>query len=313
MKRLFALSLILCMAFLLISCGQPDITTTTTGTNTNSGTTPTTDVEQSIPYQSALVSGKFSKFDLQDTCTSGKGYIEFQGDSVQCTGTGVRVEGTKVTIFEAGCYTVCGQSNNGQIIVEINKLEKVHLVLQGITLRCEDSAPLWVKSADKVSVTLKEGTVNTFSDGTTFGTSVDAPNATIYAKDSLTFNGTGKLVVLANLHNGIDCSNDLKFISGTYEITAKNNALKGNDAVAILSAHMTISAGKDGIKSDTVGDPQKGVVYIAGGTFIITTMDDGIQAESALDLQGGHFTFYCAGKDINPKGQYHIGDGVTSN
>ena len=55
----------------------------------------------------------------------------------------------------------------------------------------------------------------------------DEPKAAVYAKDDLTFNGNGSLTVNANYKNGIQCKDALKFVSGTYMITAVNNGLVG--------------------------------------------------------------------------------------
>ena len=42
--------------------------------------------------------------------------------------------------------------------------DKVQLVLSGVTMSNDDSACIFVKNADKVFITLAEGTTNTLSD-----------------------------------------------------------------------------------------------------------------------------------------------------
>lgn len=306
MKRFFLLFVLLCLMLCTVGCGEEAATTaatTTTGTGTeNAGAV--------IPFQSELVSGQFTKFDQKTDVAADAPYIVFSGSAVSCSAPGVTVDGTTAVITAGGEYVVCGICPDGQLIIEVPKTEKVHLVFDGLSLACDLSAPLYVKSADKVTVTLKDGTVSTFADTATPLTALDAPTACIYAKDDLTFNGSGALRVEAQRNNGIGCSNDLCFISGTYEVTAPKNALKGNDSLAILDGTFTLNAGKDACKADTIDDPAKGFIYIAGGTFRMTAGDDGLQASTAIELQGGRFRFACTGKKVNAKLQYHRADSV---
>lgn len=308
MKKVLILLLMFVVAFGLVACQD---TATQSSSSQNNTTSQNTDSNGAIRYNSALISGKFSKFDLEISCGLFTGDLVYSSQGVDFIGDGAVIDGTVATITKPGCYRVSGECADGQLVISVSSLEKVHIVLNGLTLTCQNNAPFVVLNADKVCVTLVKDTVNTFSDGLSFGTSVDAPNACIYAKDSIAFNGEGTLVVNAKLHNGIDCSNDLKFISGNYQVTAANNAIKGNDSVAILNATMNIVAGKDAIKSDTDNDSTKGFVYISSGVFNITAEDDGIQATTAIEIQGGCFVLTCGGKNINAKDKLHISEQVV--
>ena len=302
MKKLVSVCLLFCLCLLLVACKDTPTTTSSTSTNPTAGS--------AINYVSDYVTGKFSKVDLTDTFTSYNASIVFSSDSVQTTGTGVMVNGTSATITKGGVYTLSGSCSNGQLIVSVDKLEQVHIVLSGLSLACQNSAPFWVKSADKVVVTLKGGTVNKFEDGTTYGADIDAPNACMYAKDDLTFNGAGSLEVISHLNNGIGCSNDLKFISGTYTVSAVNNAIKGKDSIAVLAGNITVLAADDAFKSDNDSEAGKGFIYIAGGSFDITASDDGLQAVTAIELAGGTFVMRCSGKNVNCDGSIHRAEGV---
>lgn len=298
MRKIVSACLLLCLCFTLVACKD-----TPTTTNTASTTQPTT--AGAIDYVSDYVTGKFSKVDLKDSFNSYNGSITFSSNSVQTTGTGVTVSGTVATINKGGVYTVNGSCGNGQLIVSVDKLEQVHIVLAGLSLSCQTGAPFWVKSADKVVVTLKSDTVNKFEDGTTFGADIDAPNACVYSKDDLTFNGAGSLEVISHLNNGIGCTNDLKFISGTYTVSALNNAIKGKDSIAVLAANITVLAADDAFKSDNDTEQGKGFIYIAGGNFDITATDDALQAITAIELAGGTFSIGCGGKSVNCDGAIH--------
>ena len=106
----------------------------------------------------------FTSFDLRDSWTAAT-EITFTDTAVTINGSGAAADGTVVTITAPGVYKLQGSCADGQVLVEIDKAEKAQLVLAGLTLTCQSSAPLYVLSADKVSLTLAPDTVNTFTDG----------------------------------------------------------------------------------------------------------------------------------------------------
>lgn len=251
-------------------------------------------------------SDEFTDFDQRDSWTEAV-IITFDNDAVTVNGSGVSVDGTTVYITSEGTYMLSGSCENGQIIVDVAKEDKVQLVLGGLTLACADSAPLYVLSADKVGLTLAPGSVNTFTDGVNYTRTFEkAPNAAICSRDDLTINGSGELNVTANFNNGIGCKNDLKIVGGTVTVTAVKNALKGDDSVAIKGGSITLTAGKDAIKADTADKPGKGYVYIEGGEIDINAGDDAIQGQTDVTVKGGKIAVSCEGKTINSKGTQDV-------
>ena len=183
----------------------------------------------------------------------------------------------------------------------------------GLTLTCQSSAPLYVLSADKVSLTLAPDTVNTFTDGKAYTAAFEKqPNACICSRDDLVINGTGTLNVQGNFNNGIGTKNDLRIAGGVITVSAVKNALKGNDSVAIQNGAITLTAGKDAIKADNEDKPDKGYVYIAGGDIRITAGDDAIQATQDVTITGGALTVTATGKAVNSKGSQDIASGVIN-
>ncbi|MBO4837118.1 MAG: carbohydrate-binding domain-containing protein [Clostridia bacterium] len=254
----------------------------------------------------------FTKFDQRSSWTEAAA-ITFSDEGVLVNGSGVAVDGTTARITQPGTYMVTGSCADGQLLVEVTKDEKVQLVLGGLSLSCSDSAPLYVLSADKVSLTLAPGSSNFFSDGAVYTRPFEKePNACICARDDLTINGSGELKVEGNNNNGIGCKNDLKIVSGTVTVTAVKNALKGNDSVAIKDGIITLTAGKDGIKSDNEDEPGKGYVYVGGGTLDITAADDALQGQQDVTVSGGSILVSVEGKTVNSKGTQDIAQGVIN-
>lgn len=222
--------------------------------------------------------------------------IIFQGDSIFTLASGVTVEGSTVTFTEAGTYVLSGTLNDGQIVVNATKEDKVILVLNGVEITCKDSSPIYVMQADKTILYLADGTVNRVSDGSVyvFENGETEPDAAIFAKDDLTIKGTGSLTVDANYQDGIVCKNDLKITGGILTIDAVNQGIKGKDSLTIKGGDITVTAGDDGIKSsnEALEEDGKAVgwVWIEGGTITVTAGDDAIHAESDLTIEGGTIT-----------------------
>ena len=282
------------------------------------GDTSATDGVQKDPnatLPNVQASANFSEYDTTisfDSNTATK--ITLADGASKADGDGAKIDGDVITINRPGTYILSGTLTDGRIIVTVEKVEKVQLVLNNVKVTSSTTAPLYITSADKVSITLPESSVNSFEDANYYDTeSVSlGVNACIFSKDDLTVNGYGKLIVTGNYNNGIGTSNDLKIVSGTVEVSAMNNALKGKDSVLINSGTVTVEAGKDGLKSDETDDPAKGLVCIEGGTVIITSIDDAIQAENSIIITGGTVTTYAEGKSYNCKnldGTVTINDG----
>ncbi|MCQ2453466.1 MAG: carbohydrate-binding domain-containing protein [Clostridia bacterium] len=254
----------------------------------------------------------FTKYDLDASWTEAV-TVTFSENGVLVNGSGAAVDGTTVYINAAGTYVLSGECANGRVQVEVDKNAKVHLVLNGLTLTCADSAPIYIVSADKCKITLADGSVNTLTDAAAYTLALDKqPNACIYAKDDLCINGNGILTVNGNMGNGIGTKNDLHIVSGNITVVAAKNALKGNDSVSIKDGTLVLNAAGDGIKADTDNKAGKGYVYIAGGSITIVSGDDGIQSATDLSITGGQINVEAEGKTVNSKGTQSIASGTIA-
>lgn len=223
--------------------------------------------------------------------------ITLNGNTISYTGSGATVNGSTITIKSPGSYVISGKLNDGQIIVELTKDEQAELILSGADISCSYSAPIYVKSADKVTVNLYPSTVNTLSDTGeyTYTTSEeDEPNATLFSKDDLTVKGSGTLTVNASFNNGITSKNDLKIKNGNITVNAENDGLRGKDSVEISGGKIKITSNGDGIKT-TSEEEDKGYIVIDGGELDINSKQDGIQAQNYCTVNSGNITIKTNG------------------
>lgn len=230
--------------------------------------------------------------------------ITLSDEGIAIDGEGASADGSVLTISAEGAYILSGALSNGRIVVSCADSEKVQLVLAGVDIHSEDYAALYVEEADKVFVTLAEGTENALSDGAEYALEEgDNVDATVFSRADITFNGAGALAVTGNYNHAVVSKDDLVVTGGTYTITAVGHGLNGKDCVKISGGTFVIDAGGDGIQSDNDEDAERGYVYITGGSFDITAACDGIQAETELRIEGGEFAIATGGGSANASTQ----------
>lgn len=244
----------------------------------------------------------FTQNDLNaDWDTSGATKISLSDEGSTVVGNGAYVNGGDVHIIYAGKYLLSGELSDGSVIIEADGDDKIWLMFDGVTLHCEDSAALRVEQAEKVFITLKDGTENTLSSGSDF--SEEAVSAgidgTIYSRDDLTVNGEGALNITADYQHGIVCNDDLKITGGEITVTAAQDAIHANDSVRIKEADLTLNAGDDGITASN--DDETSFIYVESGNIDIPTCYEGLEAVQ-ITISGGTIDIKPTDDGINANG-----------
>ncbi|KAH3764655.1 dockerin type 1 [Pelomyxa schiedti] len=221
--------------------------------------------------------------------------ISLQGTAISVSGSGVDVSGTVATITSAGTYTVVGSLKDGQLIVDCDDKDSVEIILNSASITCSTGSALLVNQHD-TKITLSAGTSNSLTDGSTYANPDDDPNAALFSKDGLTIAGSGKLIVTGNYADGITSKDELVITGGTITVDSVDDGIRGKDSITISgSPVITIIAGGVALKSDK---NESGTVLIQGGTFVVDSTGDAIDAEYSVDITGGAFQFTSKGKGI---------------
>jgi hypothetical protein len=203
-------------------------------------------------------------------------------------------------ITAEGTYIFSGTTTGHQIRVTLGDTEKAQIVLSNAHITSSDGPAIYITSGDKTFITLAEGTENSLTDTTNYTLEDgDEPNACLFSKSDLTINGTGTLTVIGNYNHGVYSKDDLSLVSGTLNVTAINDALKGKDFVQVASGTYHLTAGSDGIVSSNTDDGALGYIVIQDGNFTIHANNDGIQAETLLQIEGGTFDILTGGGSAN--------------
>lgn len=282
-------AVILAMCLMTSGCGSQNYTTNNKNTDTTvtssitAQDTNVTHADDADNYKTEIT-GEFS-------ITSTDGSTITQNDSVY-------------TITQAGEYTVTGLLSEGQIVVNADDNAEITIVLNGTSITCSNGSPIYIKNADNVKIKSEENTYNCIVDARTEAydnsdnSSSENGNAAIYAACDLKLVGKGALSVTGNYNNGIQSKDDISIKNVTIKVNAVNNAIKGNDEVAIESGEIiAISRKGDGIKTSnsslSTKGKQKGNVIISGGNIDIYAACDGIDAAYGVDVSGdGNLNIY---------------------
>lgn len=282
-------AVILAMCLMTSGCGSQNYTTNNKNTDTTIASSITaqdtnvTHADDADNYKTEIT-GEFS-------ITSTDGSTITQNDSIY-------------TITQAGEYTVTGLLSEGQIVVNADDNAEITIVLNGTSITCSNGSPIYIKNADNIKIKSKENTYNcivdarTEADDNSDNSSSENGNAAIYAACDLKLVGKGALSVTGNYNNGIQSKDDISIKNVTIKVNAVNNAIKGNDEVAIESGEIiAISRKGDGIKTSNISlsskGKQKGNVIISGGNIDIYAACDGIDAAYGVDVSGdGNLNIY---------------------
>ena len=278
-----------------------------TGTKSSTGNVVSSETETNAEETSAQSeAGTFSSADMfteRDLAgtyeESGAVYVTLSDDGITGETDGVAINGQMVTITAEGTYIFSGTLSEGQIVVDADNA-KVQIVFDNVDITCASSAAVYVKSAEKVFVTLAEGSQNTLRNTDEY-VAIDDNNidAVIFSKSDLTLNGTGSLTIVSAEGHGIVSKDDLKITGGTYDITAAGHALSGKDSVRIADGTFILTAEKDGIHAENADDEEKGYIYIADGDFTITSDGDGMDASNIVQIEDGTLDITAGGGAAN--------------
>ena len=251
-----------------------------------------TDYAELVP---SYATGEYKKKDLKSSFNPDKATkIELNGSSINVSGDGATADGNKVTITAKGTYLISGTLDDGQIIVNAGDDDDVRLILNGATVNCSNSSCIYGINADKIILTLVDGTVNTFTDGTDYvyaNAEKEEPNAAIFSDCDLSINGTGTLNVNGNFQHAIRVKADVKITSGTINLTAAQKGIKIKKTFSIMDGTLNIKSGDDGINAGSV-------INIDGGLITVTAEDDAVQSDEKIVVNAGTVDTSASKKSI---------------
>lgn len=280
----------------------------------------------------------------ENTATVSGTEIQFSdGKIAAASADGVEINGTDLTITASGTYVLSGNCADGSVTVE-KGTDGVTLVLNGLTLTSETTAPIVCGKGSGVTIEAAAGTENTLTDTESNNDetgNADAENAVIKCKDGsrVVLCGAGTLHVQANGKNGVksgattedgEASLTIRDLTLTIDVPV-NDAVNAEAALDVESGTLTLSAGDDALHCDyalnvgaegtdgpsvTVTSCYEGLegaaVNVFSGSISIQSTDDCINAANAdpsgysyeLNIFGGTITARSDNGDLTISGGY---------
>lgn len=242
----------------------------------------------------------FTARDFRTTYENNVVHISLEDNAISCDSSDVVIDGTTATLSKDATYVVSGTLADGSLIVDGTKDTKLQIAFDNASITSATSAPLYVRNANKVFVTLVDGTSNTLTNGGTF-TAVDdnSIDGAIFSKDDITINGSGSLMVSSPAAHGVVCKDDLAITGGTITVESASHGFDANDSIRMTGATISITAGKDALHVENADDTTKGFLYSADGTYELNAQGDGMSASSYVSIKDGTYTITAGGGSEN--------------
>ena len=216
--------------------------------------------------------------------------------------TAYKIKGTALTIQGAGTYLVSGNCSDGSIKIK-KGTTGVTLILSGLDLTSQTTAPIACNKSTGVTLVAAAGTVNTLADTSanndeTCPENADAENAVLKCKDGsqVLLCGTGELTIRANGKNGVksgttteeegEAALTIRDLTLTVEAPV-NDGINAEQSLSIESGRLSIAAADDGIHSDL--SLKIGAADSEGPTIDITECCEGLEAADLL-IESGRIT-----------------------
>ncbi len=238
-----------------------------------------------------------------DSATS----ILFNGNEIKISGAGCYKYDGSLYITRSGYYVISGQLDEGSIIIDAEDYSKIWILLNGISINRSDSGCIVIENADKVFLTLAEGTKNSLVSGSDFSDEAkeDGIDAAIFTRDDLTINGTGSLIIDCSYKHGIEGNDDLVITGGDISITGTRDAIHVNNSFRLCNAAVNLEGGDEGIDIDETD----GYLYMESGNLNITSVEDGIHTEGDIIIDGGSITISSGDDGIHSASSFTINSG----
>ena len=216
------------------------------------------------------------------------------GLTITTTDGSYSTEGSTITISTSGTYTLSGELN-GMIYIDVDDDGEVELDLNGVTLVSSSNSPIYAANAGSLKIKALKDTNNVIQDQRSAKSSdVDGQGeGAIYAACDLKFVGTGTLSVTGNYNNGIHGTDDVTLKNQNLTVIAYNHAVKGNDSITIEEGgtFTLIARNGDGLHSQNSDlsskGNQRGSITLTGGTTVIHSYGDGIDAAYDVSIASG--------------------------
>lgn len=276
---------VLCLTLLLTACAGENMTADQTG-QSEDWLAQRTERDRRTKHDLRTAPEdmeKTERVDL-DTCESGR---------VILTGSDIWLSG----------------SLEGQVVIDAEEDELVHLYLDGVEITSTNGPALWVQEAAKVVVTLVSDTENVLADFPDYTDYEETP-ACLYSVCDLTLNGGGALQVFGYHEDGIRSRDRIKVLDCDLSVQAKGDGIRGSDGIYMQRAFVSVESEKNGLRTVNQGADERGVIEIDGGALSVIGGKNGICSAADVYVYHGQCSLNAVEETVKAEGTTYIADGV---
>lgn len=228
----------------------------------------------------------------------------------------VKVRGAHVTVLQSAeavdeiTYKLSGSSADGSLYMDGSL--KATFVFDGLTLTNPDSCAVNIQDGKRINIVLKEGKVNSLTDGIRGANDgSDAHKACFYVDGHVEFNGAGSLIINGKVNHGFSSDEYCQLKAGTGTITvasAPNDGFHIGQYFLASGGTVNITSQGDGIDVGKKKNPStvdNGKMFINAGNFVIRAegkASKGIKCDDAMEINGGELDITCTGDAIYDAG-----------
>lgn len=188
-------------------------------------------------------------------------------------------------------YKLLG-SGSGSLKVYSDHLFKLEMA--GVTLSSSSGPAINLQSKKRAFIVADEGTVNTFTDSSTYPTSNEDQKGTIFSEGQMVFCGSGSIKVTGKSKHAICTDQYMVMDDGTLTIpSAASDGIHVDSRFIMEGGTLNVTSSGDGVQAEG------GNIAINGGTLNVTTSGEkahGFSAERFFRAKGGTATVAVSGK-----------------
>ena len=201
------------------------------------------------------------------------------------------------SIADSGLYLLTGNIDLTEAISFTKKATDVHLIIKDANINITDDKAISSKLDLEITFLGENTITNSLGE-------LNSDENLIKCGGNLTINGSG-VVTLNSTKSGIKADGICNLFGSTLNI---NSAGQGVSALSIYvdGANLNITSSKDGLHaeydydeltdaSEAIFDINNGFVYIKSGNVTINSIDDGIQADTFVRIDGGNINIEANG------------------
>ena len=198
-------------------------------------------------------------------------------------------------------------SLEGQVIIDTEEDELVHLYLAGVEITSPNGPALWVQEASKAVVTLVSDTESVLADFPDYTDFEETP-ACLYSVCDLTLNGGGALQVFGYHEDGIRSKDRIKILDCALSVQAKGDGIRGNDGIYMQGAFVSVESEKSGLRTVDQGADERGVIEMDGGALSVIAGKNGICAAADVYVYDGRYSVNAVEETVKAEGTAYIAE-----